>query len=211
MFKNFTQHNEWSQARAFLQPLALFLALLLASCVKPEVAAEIVKLNGKTYSLFVPEGTIGNGCTLRNGEQSNEVILSSKTSARYALRLEAKPLRTKAGDRYRLAVWVKGRSNSRLDTPGPVACIRATLFDGDGHNAAGGNFYIGLKGVSYGDSKAQGISDIPKKWTKIDGIIEIPKGVAEMKLFIFCWDTSGDIMFREPQFEIVDNNFPLTP
>ncbi len=183
----------------------LFGGLLMLGCSMLRAETQISIKNGdfelgtQNWNLFVPPESAGAGCEFsvekapaHSGLQAARLTATKK--ARFGISYyEPTPIPVKVGHHYRLTAWVKAGANFAIDsgTPGPV--LRATLFDRHMKDVPGGHIFVGLSGVQRGDATQLSAATVSTDWTKIEGVVEIPEGAANMILFVFCWKTSGTL------------------
>jgi len=170
------------------------------------------------WGLFVPK----DGEGMIDGFQiSNEAPHSGVSSALMKLTgpgrcaLNANLIPVQPGERYRLTAWVKFSGNSVLTQGMPGAFIRATLMESAGKDIADPrrHMHIGLSGkMARVDNVAKlAVSELPKQWTKIEGVIEIPAGTTIMGPALFVQGVTGDVSWDDVSVEAVPANTPLSP
>jgi hypothetical protein len=172
-------------------------------------------MNIDSYDIFVPEENGNVVCKMSAGcpdapSKSPAIQLSSSEIARYALRSK-KLIDVKTGERYRLSAWVKANEGVTVGPRSPGILLRGTLYAKNRTDYPNGHIYVGTKGAARQDAnKLYGVP-APLQWTKIEAVIEIPPGVVELKLFVFCWYTSGSICVDQASVEKVGNDVQLSP
>jgi hypothetical protein len=162
------------------------------------------------FSLFVNTDAVGAGCRLTPEAGTEIAILSSDRFARFGLRSEGAEMKVVPGQKYRLTVFVKAGGDFEIAKAAPGIVLRATLFDDTGKDASSGHCYVGEGGVSFGSAHSVGEGRIPRDWTKIEGVMEVPVGASRMRFFVFCWNTKGSLSVRSPSIQRVDGATPPT-
>jgi len=130
--------------------------------------------------------------------------------ARYAIKPKDDIISVAEGQRYRLSVSVKLQEGAKVDPATPGVLLRATLLSERDINYYGGHLHLGAEGISK-DPKALKRVISEAGWTRLEGVIRIPRGVKEMKLHVFCWAVSGSVLVDAPKIEKVGEDAPLSP
>lgn len=135
------------------------------------------------------------------------------------------------GDRYRFSAWVKFGKDAKLEGNAPAIYLRASLADAQkkdiaiedkawaakNPNLAPGeglklHLHIGPNGkVAKQQAIGQlSVSSLPKKWEKIEGVIEIPEGVAYVVPTLMIDAVTGDAYYDDVTFEKVPKSTALS-
>lgn len=177
--------------------------------------------NVKGWTLRIPPETQREDCNFELSEEKPPRAgfsgkLSSVAYARYGAVTSPQNVNLVEGQRYRVSAWVRAGEDfvPKAGTPGFL--IRITLFSSLNGNedASGGHYYLGLGNrLTRGYGTAPLISDeaIPKTWTQIEAVFEIPAETAKMDVSLFVWEGVGSIYVGDAVLELVDDATPLTP
>ena len=201
-----------SQAMKFTPVIGGILLLGLLSSAEAQISVQNgdFELGTANWNLFVPQESATAGCQFsvedtaaHSGQKAARLRATQK--ARFGINyFQNLVLPIKVGHLYRLTAWVKAGADFATDpdTPGPV--LRATLFDRQMKDVAGGHIFVGLQGVQRGDPSPLRGAPVPTNWTKIEGVVEIPPGTVTLILFVFCWKTSGTLWVDDVSVVEVD-------
>lgn len=173
----------------------------------------------KGWSLFAPAEAKQAGCTFdvtgdgpHDGGQAAK--LTSEATARYAIVNYPKGISCVGGDRYRVSAWVKAGDDFQAKSGTPGFLMRVSLFTNAGTfaDSAAGHFYLALGGHTAMGSGLGGSSyeEVPKTWTKVEGVFEMPSDAASMNVSLFIQSGSGSIYFDDVSLESVDKATPLS-
>lgn len=204
-----------SGVRTAFGALALWFSLTwLTGCSKEAPARP--KAVATDWSLFVPVESAGAECamhpdTVETPSKTPGLRMYSLTKARYAVSRDTTGIRVQQGERYRLSAWAKAGDDLTAEPGSPGLVLRGTLFSGENANARGGHLYIGTAGVARKDATKLFGKEMPREWMKIEAVIEIPEGVALLKLYAFCWYTQGTMHIADLRLEKVSPEIPATP
>lgn len=167
------------------------------------------------WALYVPAESDAAGCAFSIGkidthQGTSYAVLSAKRPTRLGLEPKANPLIVIPGEKYRLSAWVKAGPGWLAEAGLPGVVLRGTLRDVFQKELAFGHLFVGLKGVSRDPAKLSGPPILPS-WTKIEGVVEIPAGAAEMIPFVFVWNGAGQLFVDDISIDKVPADTPLTP
>lgn len=206
-------------------PLRCLLALVLAaSPVLTIKAANLVEnadfeAGEEGWSLMVPPESDGlvdplNYSTDIHHEGSTSAATTSNGPARYAL-CPKKAIEVKPGQRYRLTAWVYFADDALLERAAPGAYIRGTVLNESKSDVKTPpeHLHIGLKGdvVNSGAFINElNITELPKGWQKIEGVIEIPEGVSFLAPHLFVHGAVGTVYWDDVKVEKVPSTIPLS-
>jgi hypothetical protein len=200
----------------------VLLSSLLLTLSLPLLAADNLLQNGDfeegqgSWSTFVPTEAQESGATwalsdkeVHGGSQAGE--MSCTQDARFALLNFVKGHDFSAGKRYKVTAWVKAGSSFVPQSGTPGYAIRVSMFaDGGGD---GGLFYLGTgnKAVAGPDTRVFNDQDLPKDWTKLEGVFQVNPGTARVNVCLFIWKGTGSLFLDDVSLEEVDDSVPLTP
>jgi len=123
-------------------------------------------------------------------------------------------INVKPGQKYRFIAWVKFTDNAQLKAGMPGAYLRVTLLEARGKDIADplGAFYIDLQGKVARKSTIGklAITELPRHWTKLEGVIEIPEGTNLTVPSIFLQGVTGTVIIDDVSFEMVPDNTSLS-
>lgn len=187
----------------------LFAVLLVTGCKKSEASA-------RDWFLFVPAESRHADCQIFEDvvdtpSKRTGIRLTSKEKARFGFRRDGPAIQVSAGERYHLSAWVRIADDASVEPGSPGVVLRATFFSNTGVAFSGGHVYIGTRGVTTRDAEKLFGAPLPHRWEKVAATIEIPSGVKEMKFYLFCWYTAGNVYFDEPRIEKHQSGTPITP
>lgn len=155
---------------------------------------------GKQWRLVVAADSNSAGCAFDvvNGQAHTgkwAALLSSKSAARFGIcPTSPRFLHVRAGEHYRLTAWIKAGDDFQPEAGTAGVVIRATLFQAAGVDYKGGHIFIGLNGASQPEAAPLSAGQsVPKEWTKLESVIEIPQGVNGMTFFVFFRKASGKL------------------
>ncbi|HWZ94850.1 MAG TPA: hypothetical protein VNW30_06610 [Opitutaceae bacterium] len=181
--------------------LGLFLSLGMAGSLPGQnlLSNSGFEKGSDDWRMFVARGSEHAGCefnVVAGGAHAGKIAatLKSTNPARFGICPVRPPITVKAGERYRLSAWVKAGDDFQVEPGTAGVVIRATLFQAPWVDAKDGHVFISLNGVSQPDAvHLSAGQSVPKEWTKLEGVIQIPPGVTEMAYFIFCRKASGTL------------------
>ena len=122
------------------------------------------------------------------------------------------PIRVQAGEHYRVEAWVRADAAAELHAKAPGFVIRLNLRQGDA-DAAGEHLYIELGNVVSRDTPAESKAQLPKEWTKVEAVVEIPAGVDELMSLRSSREREwkGTLFVDDFSVEKVETSTPATP
>ena len=174
------------------------------------------ELGVKGWFPFVPGDVKSNDCAIEassdnpRGMQSHR--MSCKAFSRFAATTVIKDIEPVPGDRYRLSLWVRAGDDFEVAQGTPGFFVRVTFFSDPKTWAAadGGNFHLSMGNhTSIGNAPASA-EPLPKEWTKIEGVFEIPPKTAFMNIATFFYKAEGSVFVDDVVLEKVDNSTPLS-
>jgi hypothetical protein len=148
----------------------------------------------------VPKESVSYGCMMEPHQAANIIRLSSSQFARFGIRYRPVPLQVKAGERYKMSARITYDNDFRKEEWSPGVVLRATLFSSENIDFSGGHFYASAAQTLLGDPSKLAPVEV-RKTESIEGIVEIPQGVSQMKFFVFCWYTSGGVTIQSASIE----------
>jgi hypothetical protein len=202
-----------------------FLTLLLAYAGIQFSAGQNLIANGgfeggiKSWNLWVPAESQGANCRFDVVSDSphsgtNCARLQSDDYGRFAIGTD--PFPAQPGEHYRVTAWVRAdpaalaRVNTHGVAPSAGFVIRLHLSQ-DKVETQGGHFFIGLGNVVTRGAPAALTTALPKDWTKVEAVVEIPPGVDSVNPSLFSWWVTGTIFIDDFSIEKVDASTPITP
>jgi Carbohydrate binding domain len=171
------------------------------------------------WKLFVAPGSEGSEAVFDVATDNPHAGSSAaKLSAVSAIRYGIYPMdmvSVEPGEHYRVTAWVRFGDDAELKSEAPAAYLRATLFESPKVDISDprGHMHIGLSGAMARNDEVDKlkVTELPKGWTKIEGVIEIPPSVTLMGLTLFDQGVSGSIYWDDVAIEKVDASTPLAP
>ncbi|MEJ0001437.1 MAG: hypothetical protein WDO13_21295 [Verrucomicrobiota bacterium] len=188
--------------------LAAALAFALAGAAAPWALAQELVGNGgfeqgaAGWKLVVP----GGGQAGQAGHDRFDVVTNSPHSGGHCLRLQsddfacygvaAPPFAVRPGEHYRVSAWFRAdpAAAMRPDTPDLALAagfvIRLTLRQGNAQ-AMGAHLFLSAGDVVTRDTPAAPTTPLPRDWTRIEAVIEMPAGTDNVVAGLFAWWTRG--------------------
>ena len=198
--------------------LAAALVLFSAYAGMQNSAAQSLVPNGgfesgiSGWSIFVPDESSGKNCkfdvvSTEPHSGTNCVRLQSDDFARYAIGAGSS-FPVQPGEHYRVSIWIRAdaaalirpKTSGMPPAAGPVIRI---LLRGAGSDTAGGHLFIGMGNTVARDTPSEWSAPLPKDWTKIEAVVEIPPGADTAFPSLFCWWTSGTLYADDFEIEKV--------
>jgi len=125
-----------------------------------------------------------------------------------------KPINVKPGEKYRFTAWVKFGDNAQYKPGSPAVYFRATLLEAPDKDIADPlkHIQIGLAGTVARSPYTAKLSptELPKGWTKLEGVFEVPPTVNIIGPSLFLEGTSGTVYFDDISIELVPASTPLS-
>ncbi|MGB8356023.1 MAG: carbohydrate binding domain-containing protein [Chthoniobacteraceae bacterium] len=198
---------------AFFVVLGCFAAHVFA-------AADLLVSNGEFengiagWTVFVPAESKDKGCvfdTVNDAPHSGKSCarLQSTDFARFGVGA-GQGIPVQPGEHYRVTAWVRADPAAELHAKAPGFVIRLNLRLGSA-DAAGGHLFISQGNLVSRDTPAESKTDLPKEWTKVEAVVEIPPGVDTMYPSFFSWWVKGTLFVDDFSIEKVDASTPATP
>ena len=199
-----------------LPALALFFTCL---GIQGSAGQELVENGGfedgvAGWTLFVPDESQDKNCRFDVSNDSPHsgttcLRLQSDDVARFSVGAVA-GFPVQPGEHYRVTAWVRADSAARVRPKAPGFVIRLNLRQGN-TDAAGGHLFIELGNVVSRDTPAESSSALPKGWTKVEAVVEIPTGVDTVFPSFFSWWVAGTLFVDDFSIEKVDASTAVTP
>jgi peptidoglycan/xylan/chitin deacetylase (PgdA/CDA1 family) len=172
----------------------------------------------KGWSVFAPQDAQGAGAkidTTAEGPHEGGLAgtMSCAEAVRFAIVNFSKQANFTPGDRYRLSAWVKAGPDFEALPGTPGFMLRASMFsDSTGSQGTGeGLFYLGTTGAVKGpDVSSFKDQAVPKEWTKLEGVFEVPPDTVRMNACAFIWKGKGTLLVDDVRIEPVDKATPLS-
>lgn len=167
------------------------------------------------WTIFTAPEARDIGCTLGIAEEGREgtkaAQLTSPSPARYAILQYLKGYTFAAGQHYRISAWVKAGDNFQPESGTPAFLMRASMFSAGGGNA-NALFYVGSggKAVRSANTSALNGQEVPKTWTRIEGVFEIAPETVQLNACVFVAKGSGDFLVDDVGLERLDDQSPLS-
>ncbi len=188
----------------------------------PEIFAQNLISNGdfelgtKGWAAFVPDDAKPNDCKVEvSGEDPHEgqsLRLSCSGVSRFAATTVIKGTEWVPGDRYRVSLWARAGEDF-VRTPGTQGFMIRMGFFSDPvawTPVAGGNFHLMTGNHTSVGSAPAGGEDLPKAWTKMEGVFEIPADTAMVNAALFICKGTGSVYVDDLVLEKVDATTPLS-
>lgn len=165
------------------------------------------------WTLFVPDESKDKNCLfdiVSTSPHSGTSCAHFKSDdyARFGIS-PATGIPVAAGEHYRVTAWVRADPAALVRAKSPGFVIRLNLREG-GADATGGPFYIEPGNVVSRDKPTDSFTALPKEWTKVEAVIEIPNGVDTVFPALFSWWVAGSIFVDDFSFEKVDTSSSST-
>lgn len=166
----------------------------------------------ETWGLYIPGESKDKGCAVTfdgAGKTGKAARLVSTEFARFITSAKT-AVAVKAGEKYRVSVWVKMGEGAEVKPGAAGPLIRANLLSAEGKD--GDHPHVFLDGRVVPSSKfgeTKGPQSIPKGWFQISGVITIPEGMTKISLNLSAAYTKGEVLFDDALVEKTDA--PATP
>lgn len=206
--------------------LLLSLSVLAASLLPAAQAQEnnILKngdfespLGGNWSFRFPPGGAESSDCSFelcsegREGSQAGK--LSGTTPVRFGAVQSPRCFTPVPGQHYRISAWVRAGDDFQAQPGTPGFVMRVSIFADLGTiDAERGLFYVGLdnKTARTSDTSVFSGQEIPKEWTKIEGVFDMSADAASINVCLFMWNATGSVYVDDVVLEEVDASTPLS-
>ena len=147
--------------------------------------------------------------TFHSGAQA--LLLQSDDFARYGVGVKVPIHPLAGGDRYRVGVWIKAGADFQTQPGSPGVVLRLDPASGYPPTPASSLIFINLDGtVATGIFPPKNMKPLPKDWTHLEAIIEVPQGMDSMGATLFVWKAKGSLDVDDFTFEKVDSSTALT-
>lgn len=112
---------------------------------------------------------------------------------------EASRFPVEAGEKYRISAWVRADDSTKLDRGAPGPVVRLTLLGSDGRSdAPGGHYFLGLnRWTGRNQVPPAIIGELPKEWTQMEAVVEIPPDTGYVVPHFFSWNAKGALFFDD--------------
>jgi len=166
------------------------------------------------WATFVPAESKDKGCVfdaVSDAPHSGKSCarLQSTDFARFGVG-SGQWIPVQAGEHYHVAAWVRADPAAVVHAKAPGFVIRLNLRQGSA-DAAGGHLFIALGNLVSRDTPVASNADLPKEWTKVEAVVEIPPGVDSVGTSFFSWWVKGTLFVDDFSIEKVDASTPATP
>ena len=201
-------------------PLCLCLGIFLAAAAG--VQAQNLVTNGnfelgtKGWAPFIPDDAKPNECKVevstKNPHEGQSLCLSCNAVSRFAATTVIKDVETVPGDRYRISLWVRAGDDFQPAAGTPGFMARVTFFSDPKTwaPADGGNFHLAIGNRTAIGSPPSSVEELPKTWTKTEGVFEIPPNTAFMNIALYVLKGTGSVFIDDIVMEKVDSTTPLS-
>ena len=170
------------------------------------------------WNLFVPKESQGKAQPLQitaTDVHSGTGALAVTVADGARVGIGTKAINVKPGEKYRFAAWVKFGDNVQIKPGTPGVYFRATLLEAQDKDISDPlkHMQIGLSGKMARSPFTGKLAptELPKQWTKLEGVIEVPAGVNIIGPSLFLEGISGTVSFDDIVIELVPPATPLSP
>jgi hypothetical protein len=204
----------------FIGPASLAFSLLLTwaslqPCAGQELIANGGFENGSTgWGIYIPEESQDKTCRFDVASDSphsgvNCARLQTDDFARFCIG-STTSFPVQPGERYRVSAWVRLDPAAHVRVKAPGFAIRLNLSLGN-QDTAGGHLLIEPGNLVARNIAAEAVTDLPKKWTKVEAVVEVPAGVDTIRPTLFAWWIKGSLFVDDFSITKVDATTPVTP
>lgn len=139
--------------------------------------------------------------------------LFSVKDARYSAGPRVSISNVKAGDRFRVSVWVRAGDDFVQNKSTPGFYVRLTQFAKPGKETIGAHYHFGLgkKVLLNASASPLGTSHIPDTWQEVGGVVEVSEGTTRIGLNIFVERGSGSLYVDDVSLVRVSAETPCSP
>lgn len=169
------------------------------------------------WGLFVPKESQGKAQPLQvttTEVHSGTAALAVNVTDGARVGIGTKAINVKPGEKYRFAAWVKFGDNVQYKPGTPGVYFRATLMEAPDKDIADPlkHMQIGLAGTMARSPHTGklALTELPKQWTKLEGVIEVPAEVNIIGPSLFLEGISGTVYFDDIVIELVPAGTPLS-
>lgn len=172
------------------------------------------------WGLLVPKESEGKAQPLQLSQtevHSGTAAVAINVTGGARVGIGTKTIQVKQGDRYRLTAWVKFGDNVQFKPGTPGAYFRATLLQGEGKDIKDiddpqKHMQIGLQGTMARSTQIikLAVNELPKEWTKLEGVIEIPATTTYITPNFFVEGVTGTVFIDDLGMELVPASTPLS-
>jgi len=166
------------------------------------------------WSLYVPPESQDKNCRFDVVSDSPHAgVNCARFQADDFARFGVSPAGTfpvQSGEKYRVSAWVRLDPAGHVRAKAPGFAIRLNLLQG-GHDAAGGHLLIEPGNLVARNLAADAVIDLPKKWTQVEAVVQIPPGVDTVGPSLFAWWIKGALFVDDLSIVKVDDSTPVTP
>jgi peptidoglycan/xylan/chitin deacetylase (PgdA/CDA1 family) len=138
--------------------------------------------------------------------------LTSDARARYALLQYVRGAAFAPGRRYRVSAWVRAGEDFEPQAGTPGFALRVSMFADKAASAQAQDalFYVGMDGRSVRGADASPLKnqEVPRSWTKLEGVFEVPPYTAKLNVCVFVWKGSGSFFVDDVALEDADDAAP---
>lgn len=207
-------------SKPFIGSIALFLSVV--SILHAEESQNLLLNPGleeglKGWSAAVPGESRDDSLASISTENPHSGVNSVKLSIPQSIRYNITPSRLddaysqQPGDRFRIRAWVRAGSDFVQDPTTPGFYVRITMLNGLKADIPNGLLFFGLDGRASHKLSALDITTVPKTWTEITGVFEVPADAAAVYLNFFVNNGTGSIFIDDASIEKVPASTPLSP
>ncbi|WP_198529893.1 heparinase II/III family protein [Geminisphaera colitermitum] len=137
--------------------------------------------------------------------------LYSQGFARHGIHPRSQAVKVSPGERWLIRAWMRADGDVTVAPGSAGALIRLTLKDSNNKAPEKGHLFVGLNNWVGRNLEPPFNLQLPRKWTKIEAVVEIPADIASAMPTLFVWIAKGTIYFDDVSFEKVSSTTPLTP
>lgn len=168
------------------------------------------------WSKFIPAEAVGKNpsvTVVANGDpHSGSSVARLYADSPTRIGISTARLPVVPGERYRIGGWVKGDEGVQVQGGSAGVLARLVLLNAAGSDLPGGHYYIGFDQWLGRNLEPPANPLLPSEWTRIDAVVEIPAGAAEVVPGFFTWRAGdGAVYWDDVYFEKVPGSTPLTP
>ncbi len=164
------------------------------------------------WSLYDPVKSSAANCQFQviadnPHEGGGSLELSSASSSRYAVLQYLKSANFAPGQKYRLSAWVRAGDDFEVKAGTPGFLLRVSMFGPNFSNS--GMYFLGFSGMGGDSPAALSGQEVPKAWTKIEGVFEMAANVEKVNVCLLVDSGVGHIYVDDVSIERVADTTPV--
>lgn len=138
---------------------------------------------------------------------SGAMELSSASPSRYAALQYLKSANFAPGQKYRVSAWVRAGEDFEAKAGTPGFLLRVSMFGPNFSNS--GMYFLGFNGMGGDSAAVLAGQEVPKTWTKIEGVFEMAANVEKVNVCLLVDSATGHVYVDDVSIERVADSTPV--